>query len=117
MLVWQYKNYVSDNAIEQVLKFVQQLLLCIGQLIKDHTDLCLVLATNLPTTLYSARKMLKIDRDNFVQYVVCPKCTKLYLMDDIVVVAKHLLGLVNMLLFHDQDDPELVVPSLHGKLW
>ena len=85
VLVWQYKNYISDNAIEQVLKFVQQLLLCIGQLIKDHTELCLVLATNLPTTLYLARKMLKIDRDNFIQYVVCPKCTKLYLMDDIVV--------------------------------
>ncbi|KAL9964950.1 hypothetical protein ACROYT_G028667 [Oculina patagonica] len=85
VLVWQYKNYVSDSAIEQVLKFVRQLLFCIGQLIKDHTDLCLVLATNLPTTLYSARKMLKIDRDNFIQYVVCPKCTKLYHLDDIVV--------------------------------
>ena len=60
VLVWQHKNYVSDNALEQVLKFVQQLLLCIGQLIKDHTNLCLVLATNLPTTLYSARKMLNI---------------------------------------------------------
>ena len=83
--VWQYKNYMSDNAIEQLLKFVQQLLFCIGQLIKDHTDLCLVLATNLPTSLYSARLFLKIDRNNFLQYVVCPKCTKLYQMDEIVV--------------------------------
>ena len=24
ILVWQYKNYVSNNAIEQLLKFVQQ---------------------------------------------------------------------------------------------
>lgn len=29
--------------------------------------------------------MLKVDRDNFIQYAVCPKCTKLYLMNDIVV--------------------------------
>ena len=29
---------------------------------------CLVLAANLPTTLYSARKLLKIDQDNFIQY-------------------------------------------------
>ena len=65
VLVWQYKNYVSDNAIEQLLKFVQQLLFCIGELIKDHTELCIVLATNIPTSLYSARKLLKIDRDNF----------------------------------------------------
>ena len=87
ILVWQYKNYmyVSNNAIEQLLKFVQQLLFCIGQLIKDHTDLCLVLGTNLPTSLYSARRFLKIDRDNFLQYVVCPKCTKLYHMEEIVV--------------------------------
>ena len=41
VLLWQYKNYVSDNAIEQLLKFVQQLLFCIGHLIKDHTELCL----------------------------------------------------------------------------
>ena len=50
ILVWQYKNCISDNAIKQLLKFVQQLLFCIGQLIKDHTDLCLVLATNLPVS-------------------------------------------------------------------
>ena len=37
----------------------EQLLFCIGQLIKDHTDLCLVLGTNLPTSLYSARRFLK----------------------------------------------------------
>ena len=81
ILVWQYKNYISNNAIEQLLNFVQQLLFCISQLIKDHTDLCLVLGTNL----YSARRFLKIDRDNFQQYVVCPKCTKLYHMDEVVV--------------------------------
>ena len=89
VLVWQYKNYVSDNAIEQLLNFVQQLLFCIGELIKDHTELCIVLATNLPTSLYSARKLLKIDRDNFQQYVVCPKCTKLYHMDEVVFNEGH----------------------------
>ena len=85
VLVWQYKNYVSDIAIEQLLKFVQQIMFCIGHLIKEHTELCFVLATNLPTTLFSARKFLGIDRDNFHQNVVCPKCTKLYQMDEIVV--------------------------------
>ena len=59
ILAWQCKNYISNNAIEQLLKLVQQLLFCIGQLIIDHTDLCLVLGTNLPTSLYSARRFLK----------------------------------------------------------
>ena len=85
VLVWQYKHYISDNGIEQLLRFMRQLLFCIGQIVKEHSDFCLVLAANLPTTLYSARKFLNIDRDNFVQYVVCPKCTKLYHKDDIVI--------------------------------
>ncbi|KAJ7394701.1 hypothetical protein OS493_000527 [Desmophyllum pertusum] len=40
VLVWQYKNYVSDNAIEQLLKFVQQLLFCIGELLAEEACLC-----------------------------------------------------------------------------
>ena len=51
--------------------------------------MCIVLATNIPTSLYSARKLLKIDRDNFQQYVVCPKCTKLYQMDEVVINEGH----------------------------
>ena len=47
--------------------------------------MCFVLATNLPTMLYSSRKFLGIDRDNFHQDVVCPKCTKLYQIDETVV--------------------------------
>ena len=43
-----------------------------------------MLAANLPTTLYSARKLLNINRDSFEQFVVCPKCTKLYQMDKIL---------------------------------
>ena len=85
ILVWQYKNYISDNAVEQLLKYLKQFLLCVGQLIQEHSDLCLVLATNVPKTVYSARKLLKIDCDHFQKYVVCPKCTKLYHMDDIVI--------------------------------
>ena len=52
VLVWQCKHYISDNGIEQLLRFMRQLLFCIGQIVKEHSDLCLVLAANLPTTLY-----------------------------------------------------------------
>ena len=87
VLVWQYKNYISDNAIEQLLKFVQQILFCVGTFVKQRLDieLLVVLATNIPTTLYSARKLLNVDRDCFEQFVVCPKCTKLYSMHEIVI--------------------------------
>ena len=86
ILIWQCKNYVSDNAIEQLLQFLQQLFYCFGSIVKHHMnfELFLVLATNIPTTLYSAKKLLKIDRDCFEKYVVCQKCTKLYGMHEIL---------------------------------
>jgi hypothetical protein len=31
-----------------------------------------------PTSLYMLRQFLKIDRDDFTKYVVCPKCYKCY---------------------------------------
>ena len=81
------KNYISDNAIEQLLKVVQQILFCVGTFVKQRLDmeLLIVLATNIPTTLYSARKLLNVNRDWFEQFFVCPKCTKLYSMHEIVI--------------------------------
>ena len=86
-LAVQELHTVNDNAIEQLLRFVQQLLFCIGQLIKEHTDFCLVLAANLPTTLYSARKILNIDWDNFVSdgLVLFVQNTPNYHMDENIV--------------------------------
>ena len=112
ILLWQYKNYVSDNAIEQLLKFVQQILFCIGHLIKEHTELCFVLATNLPTTLYSARKFLVVTIFTnmwFVQNALnCTKWMKLWsIMDDNL-----LQGPVTIYPFQEQNVQKLVVPSL-----
>ena len=86
ILIWQYKNYVSDAGIEQLLKFRKEFLNYIGVALKSSLDveLVLVLASNIPITLYSARKLLGINRDLFQRYVVCPQCTKLYSMEDIL---------------------------------
>ena len=86
ILIWQYKNYISDNAIEQLLTFVKAFFTCIATALQPHIniELLMVLATNLPTTLYSARKLLNVNRDSFIRYAVCPKCTKLYKMDSIL---------------------------------
>ena len=84
VLIWQFKNYISDNAIEQLLKFAKDFLSCIAGALKPHmnVELILMLASNIPRTLYSARKLLNIDRNSFERYVVCPKCTKLYDIDN-----------------------------------
>ena len=31
-----------------------------------------------PTSLYVLRQLVKLDRDDFVKYIVCPKCSSLY---------------------------------------
>ena len=36
----------------------------------------------IPSSLYLLRKFACFDRDNFVKYAVCPKCSKLYGMKD-----------------------------------
>ena len=86
ILVWQCKNYVSNNATEQLVKFLQKFFVCIGSVIAEHTDcdLIAVLVTNFPATLYSMRRFLNLDRDSFVKFVVCPKCMKLYEMDKVL---------------------------------
>ena len=43
-----------------------------------------MLASNIPTTLSSARIFLSINCDSFVRYVFCPVCTKLYKLDHIL---------------------------------
>ena len=86
ILMWQYKNYISDHAIEQLWTFVKAFFTCAATALQPHVtvELLMVLATNLPTTLYSARKLLNVNRDSFIRYAVCPKCTKLYKMDSIL---------------------------------
>ena len=36
----------------------------------------------IPTSVYMLRKVLLLDRDNFVRYIVCPACTKIYKNSD-----------------------------------
>ena len=36
VLIWQYKNYVSDAGIEQLLKFLKEFLNCIGVALKSN---------------------------------------------------------------------------------
>ena len=43
------------------------------------------LAAALPSSLYLLWRFLKIDRDNFVKYAVCPSCNSLYDIKDCIV--------------------------------
>ena len=43
------------------------------------------LVTVIPTSLYTAWKSVKLEKDEFIRYVVCPKCNSIYAYEDCIV--------------------------------
>ena len=41
-------------------------------------------ASLIPTTVYSVKKLVGIEKDTFTKFAACPRCTKLYRFDDLV---------------------------------
>ena len=84
LIVWQYCHLISDNALLMLLNFIKAFLTCIGAALQNGAgaEFALSLAAGVPTTMYSLRMFLGVDRDNFERYVVCRKCTKLYRPED-----------------------------------
>ena len=74
LLVWQTACHLSDNGLEWLLQFLSKFLHLIG----IQSSYVAGIASIFPGTLYLMRQFLELDRDVFLRYVVCPKCTKLY---------------------------------------
>lgn len=83
LLLWQAMFKVADRAILILLKFIKGFLKYIGELCQLET--LIEFAKSLPETMYSIHKSLGLKNDNFVKYVVCPKCKNVYNMDDCVI--------------------------------
>lgn len=79
LLLWQTIFKVSDRAILLLLKFFKLFIIYLSKAIK--ADVLLEFARAIPETMYSIHKSLKIKKDDFVKYGVCPKCKTLYTMD------------------------------------
>ena len=79
LLFWQTTCKISDNGLEWLLRFVFQFLHVIG--ITCKSEYVCQLAVMLPSSLYLLRKFVDFKRDNFVKFVVCPKCASLYQLE------------------------------------
>lgn len=75
---WQAMCCLPDSAVEWLLKFLKAVFELIGQ----QSTFMSALAAALPSSLYLLWRFLKIDRDNFVKYAVCPSCNLLYDIKD-----------------------------------
>ena len=64
----------SDRALEKLIGFFKVLFKVIGRQVSAIAEI----AAAIPQSMHMIRKHLNFDRDAFVKFAVCPKCTKLY---------------------------------------
>ena len=73
---WQSKYSVTDSCILSFFKLLKIFLLTINLVVKSEYLENLII--DIPETLYSARQIIGLNRDDFKQYVVCSKCYAIY---------------------------------------
>ena len=79
LFLWQTNYLISDRALNKLLCFLTVLFKVISQQITALREIAAV----IPQSVYMIRRHLKFDRDSFIKYAVCPRCTKLYDIGDL----------------------------------
>ena len=77
---WQMHYFVSDRAISSLLGIFKFFIHGIEKLFgvnQNHK-----LNETFPSTLYTTRKLCRIERNDFKNYIVCPECETLYNYDN-----------------------------------
>ena len=80
LLTWQQSHNVSDRAVQELLKITHSLFTTNTSFSQQE------LSNIFPETLYSLYKILGMQGDDFVKYVCCQKCTKIYRYDEVVQI-------------------------------
>lgn len=73
--------HLSQRAITSLLGFIRLLLYYLA--ITTGQDRLLQIVNALPKSMLTIQTAFK--QDNFIEYVVCPKCCKLYLLSDCII--------------------------------
>ena len=81
LLIWQNKYSLSDSCLLALiyLVFLTSLNIIVGSEFLNH------FIEELPGTMYSARKLVDLDRDDFEQFIVCCDCYSIYDKKDGVI--------------------------------
>ena len=83
LLSWQCGFCLSDSAVDMLLKFLSRFFWVIGTF--DENGTIAKVAKRMPKTLYMLKKVLGLmNNDDFMKYVVCPKCKTLYSYKDCI---------------------------------
>ena len=76
LLLWQCVFHVSDAGMAVLVLFMHHLFRLLSSLVSSQY--LSSLSNACPTSLYSARKLLGLLDDQFIEYVVCPTCHSIY---------------------------------------
>ena len=76
ILMWQCYFHVSDAGIAVLFLFLHHFLRLLSSL--SGSKFIQTLAEASPLLLYSVQKLLGVNENGFIQYVVCPKCHSIY---------------------------------------
>ena len=79
---WQSFFRVSETALKYLLRFLKYLIKVIS--ITYQCPSLQSLSDEMPLTIRTAEKCLKLNENGVIQYVVCPKCHSVYLLDDCI---------------------------------
>lgn len=86
LLMWQSLFRVSNAALSVLLKFLALFVRLFGNAFVPHSEQLHELTASIPRDVSGARRFLwKTNEDDFITYVVCPKCDSVYHYQDCFV--------------------------------
>lgn len=84
ILLWKAAFKVSNAAVSSLLRFFKYFVLLIGKVFQSGS--IAAAADCIPVTLNTVYKLVEVNKDSFIEYVVCPKCGSIYEYSDCVMV-------------------------------
>lgn len=77
LLIWQVVSHVSDASLAMLIVFFHHFFRLLSSM-EESSGVISTLARFWPKTLGSMHKVMGFEKEEFVQYVVCPKCHSIY---------------------------------------
>ena len=84
ILFWQVVFHVSDSSVAALVLFFHHFFRVLSS-IERNSAIISALADSWPKSISSIYKSLGVDKMDFTQYVVCPKCDSIYDYNDCII--------------------------------
>lgn len=81
LILWQSIYFISDAAVESLLKLFST----VFQFLCKYSPRLETLVRVFPKNVYAMSKYIDSKKIQFLRYVVCKKCYKLYILEDCVL--------------------------------